>query len=215
MGRPARRQAEAGHDPQDQAAEDRSGSREADRGAHADADQAGEGTEESGTRARAAARTPEEGPMRGVRCAAAVVLALTSSAAVAQESRVAADLRREGDDVQSSCSGFDAKAIVGCVVTLATDEPFHVAIGSLAPKHGTEVGLAFAEHSTPNDRWRIGWNADAVAATSGSRRAGAYAKLVYRPPTPIVVVRPGATPPPGTTPRVTITEYPVVNVYAQ
>ena len=153
--------------------------------------------------------------MRRVRFAAAVVLALTSSAAVAQESRVAADLRRESEDIQSSCSGFDAKAIVGCVVTLATDDPFHIAIGSLAPKNGTAFGLAFAEHSTPNDRWRIGWNADAVAATSGSWRAGAYAKLVYRPPTPIVVVRPGTTPPSGTTPRVTITEYPVVNVYAQ
>ncbi len=40
-------------------------------------------------------------------------------------------------------------------MTVATDDPFHVAVGSLPPLNGTALGLAFAEHYTPNERWRI------------------------------------------------------------
>src|SRR5262249_38170321 len=57
------------------------------------------------------------------------------------------------------------------------------------------------------------WNADSVFATSGGWRAGGYMKLIYRPPSPIVVVRPGAAATPA--PRVPLVEYPVINVYAQ
>jgi hypothetical protein len=149
--------------------------------------------------------------MRGLTCAFVLV---ASVAASAQESQFAADLRREGDEIGESCgSGFTAKALVGCIVTLATADPFHVAIGSLAPQNGMGFGLAFAERLTPNDRWRIGWNADAVRASSGAWRAGAYMKFVYRPPSPIVVVRPGSGS--STTPHVGIVEYPVLNVYVQ
>jgi hypothetical protein len=139
---------------------------------------------------------------------------LTAATAAGQESRFAADLRREGEDIQKSCtSGIAPTELVGCVVTLATDDPLHVAAGSLAPQNGMGFGIAFVEHYTPNERWRISWNADTVFATSGGWRAGGYMKLVYRPASPIVVVRPGASSP--QTPRVPIVEYPVINVYAQ
>lgn len=143
---------------------------------------------------------------------------LIATPALAQESQLHADLRREGDDLRESCTGgLDAKKVVGCVVTLATDDPFHVAVGSLAPQNGMGFGLGFAEHYTPNERWRLSFNADAVAATSGSYRAGLYVKFIHTPIEPaggIVVIRPGATPPPPTRP-VAIREYPVFNLYAQ
>jgi hypothetical protein len=148
-----------------------------------------------------------------------VVLAiamLTTASAFGQESQFASDLRREGQDIRESCgNGFSAKSLVGCVIVLATDDPFHVAFGNLAPQNGMGFGLAFAEHYTPNERWRISWNADGVVAPSGSWRTGAYMKFIYRPPSPIIVVRPAGTGTAPSAPRVTITDYPVLNVYAQ
>jgi len=145
-----------------------------------------------------------------------VLIALLAAPVSAQESRFQSDLRREGEDLRSSCGGgFNPKSLVGCVVAVATEDPFHLAMGSLAPLNGTGFGLAFAEHYTPNEQWRISWNADTIFATSGSWRAGAYMKLIHIPKSGgITVVRPGATP--FTRPAaVTITEYPVLNVYAQ
>jgi hypothetical protein len=144
-----------------------------------------------------------------------VLVALLAAPLCAQESQFQSDLRREGEDLRSSCGGgFDVKKAIGCVVTVATDDPFHVAIGSLAPLNGTGFGLAFAEHYTPNEQWRISWNADSVLATSGSWRAGAYMKLIHIPKTGISVVRPGANQF-ARPAAVRITEYPVFNVYAQ
>jgi hypothetical protein len=170
--------------------------------------------------------------------AALLLFALTAAPAAAQESQFQSDLRREGDDVRSSCnSGFGVKQLVGCIVTLATDDPFHVALGSLPPLNGTGYGIAFAEHYTPNERWRLSWNADTVLATSGSWRAGGYMKFIYVPGSAgISVIRPGSARPPrpgqgseparsntaatslfqGSQPAsVAITEYPVFNLYAQ
>ena len=145
-----------------------------------------------------------------------LLLALVAAPCAAQESRFQSDLRREGEDLKESCAGgFDAKKIFGCIVTVATDDPFHLAVGSLAPLNGMGFGLAFAEHYTPNERWRISWNADSVIATSGSWRAGAYMKMIHIPDRPgITVVRPGGAPP-ARRPSVTITEYPIWNIYAQ
>src|SRR3954468_10178370 len=144
-----------------------------------------------------------------------LLAALLAVPASAQESQFQSDLRREGEDLRSSCGGgFDAKKAIGCVVAVATEDPFHVAIGSLAPLNGTGFGLAFAEHYTPNEQWRISWNADSVFATSGSWRAGAYMKLIHIPKKEITVVRPGANQF-ARPASVTITEYPVFNVYAQ
>ena len=145
-----------------------------------------------------------------------LLLALLAAPAAAQESRFQSDLRREGEDLKESCGGgFDLKKIFGCVVTVATDDPFHVAVGSLPPLNGTGFGLAFAEHYTPNERWRISWDADSVIATSGSWRSGLYMKMIHIPDRPgITVVRPGGTAP-ARRPSVTITEYPIWNIYAQ
>jgi hypothetical protein len=145
-----------------------------------------------------------------------LLLVLLAAPAAAQESQFQSDLRREGEDLHQSCgSGFGVKQLIGCVVTVATDDPFHVAVGSLPPLNGTALGLAFAEHYTPNERWRITWDADTVFSTTGSWRAGAYMKLIHIPDRPgISVVRPGAAAP-AAPPSVTITEYPVFNLYAQ
>jgi hypothetical protein len=144
--------------------------------------------------------------------ASLLLFLLTSVGAAAQESQFHADLRREGEDIRSSCGGgFGAKQLADCVVTLATEDPFHVAIGSLPPLNGMGFGAAFVEHYTPNENWRLSWNADGVLATSGSWRAGAYMKVIHIPPRRITVVQPGTTQPSD----VTITEYPIFNVYAQ
>jgi hypothetical protein len=151
--------------------------------------------------------------MRFVLLVSMVLMALP---AAAQESRLQADFRREAQDLQESClSGFDLKKAIGCIVTVATDDPLHIAVGSLSPLNGTAAGLGFAEHLTPNDQWRISFDADAVVATSGSWRAGTYIKFIHIPPRPgIVVVRPGEAAA-GHSPTVAITEYPIFNMYAQ
>jgi hypothetical protein len=145
-----------------------------------------------------------------------LLLMLIAAPAAAQESQFQSDLRREGDDIRNSCSGgFDAGQLVGCVVTLATDDPFHVAVGSLPPRNGMAFGLAFAEHFTPNERWRISWNADGVSAPSGSWRAGGHMKIIHIPARSGIVVRRPGTPQPAQQASVTITEYPIFNVYVQ
>jgi hypothetical protein len=136
--------------------------------------------------------------------------------AAAQESQFQSDLRREHQDISGSCgNGFSPKALVGCLVTVATDDPFHVAMGSLPPLNGTGFGLAFAEHYTPNEHWRLSWNADGVAATSGSWRAGAYVKIIHIPDRPAITVRRAGASQSTQRTLVTINEYPVFNVYAQ
>ena len=154
--------------------------------------------------------------MTAVRACALLLLALLAAPAAAQESRLHSDLRRESEDLKKSCGdGFDLKKLFGCVVTVATDDPVHLAVGSLPPLNGTGFGLAFVEHFTPNEHWRISWDADGVVSTSSSWRAGAYMKLIHIPDRPgITVVRPGMAAP-TRPPSVTIAEYPVWNVYAQ
>lgn len=139
---------------------------------------------------------------------------LVAAPLAAQESQFGSDLRREGEDLHANCgSGFGAKQIIGCAIAVATDDPLHVAIGSLAPLNGTAFGAAFSEHYTPNERWRLSWNADAVAASSGSWRAGVYMKLIHIPERTILVVPAGSAT--SSRPAVPITEYPVFNVYTQ
>jgi hypothetical protein len=150
------------------------------------------------------------------RAVAVLILALLAAPAAAQESQFQADLRREGEDLGKNCGGgFGVKQLVGCMVAVATDDPFHLAVGSLPPLNGTGFGLAFSEHYTPNERWRIMWDADSVISTNGSWRAGAYMKFIHIPDRPgITVIRPGASTP-SPPPSVTITEYPIFNLYAQ
>ncbi len=93
----------------------------------------------------------------------------------AQENILQADFRGEGERFQQSCTHF---SIAGCADLLFTDHPLHIAVGSLAPQNGFGAGLAFTAHYTPNENWRLFWDADAVATPNGSWRAGAYMTAV-------------------------------------
>ncbi|MES1255395.1 MAG: hypothetical protein ABUS56_07305 [Acidobacteriota bacterium] len=150
---------------------------------------------------------------RSTAFASLLSIVLTSLPVLAQESQVAADLRREREHVADSCGTFAPKAIAGCAYTLTTESPLHIALGSLAPTNGFAFGLAFDEHYTPNEAWRISWSADAVAAPSGAWRSGAYMRLVHTPATAGVVVRQPGTPAPRrpVTPRA----FAVLDLFAQ
>ncbi len=142
----------------------------------------------------------------------AIALALTAGRAIAQESQVGADFRREGEHLAESCGGFSPKALFGCAYTLTTDYPLHVALGSLAPQNGFAVGVAFSERYTPNEDWRLSWSGDAVAAPSGSWRAGAYMKIVRTPGLGVRVATPGSAAAAG---PVEAWEHPVLDIFAQ
>jgi len=111
-----------------------------------------------------------------------VVLWLAAVGALAQdpqESRLHAELRREGERAGEACK-FDFKAIPMCGYTLFTDHPLHIAAGSMPPQNGFGLGGAFVW--TKNTRnWRLSWDFDAVGATSGAWRTGGYMKLVHNP----------------------------------
>ncbi len=141
------------------------------------------------------------------------LLLLACASSYAQESQLGADFRHEKEDLQASCSGPFFKSFFGCAQTLFTDHPLHIAIGSLAPQNGFAAGPAFVAHYTPNERWRLSWDADAVASKNSSWRAGVYMKAVYIPRETIGVT----TGTPGQAPKsnLTVREYPIINVYAQ
>lgn len=131
----------------------------------------------------------------------------------AQESQLRADFRGEADRLKSNCSGFNFKSLGSCAVVLFTDHPLHIAVGSIAPLNGFGAGAAFVVHWTPNERWRLNWNVDAVGSNNGSWRAGAYMKAIYIPKEKIIV-RTGASAT-ARKPKLAVHLYPVFNLYAQ
>ncbi len=143
-----------------------------------------------------------------------IFLFVAGSYAHAQETQLQADFRHEKEDLQKDCSGSFFKAITGCAQDLFTDHPLHIAAGSIAPQNGFGLGPAFVAHHTPNERWRLSWDVDAIGSTNGSWRAGAYMKAIYVPRENIGVITttPGQPPPKS---NLTVREYPVINVYAQ
>ena len=141
---------------------------------------------------------------------AIVALYLSASALSAQESQLAADFRKEGEALKETCGAFKLKSIPSCAATLFTDHPLHIAAGSIAPQNGFGAGLAFVSHYTPNESWRLSFNADGVASSNGSWRAGGYMTAVYVPRRTIVVL-PGGS---GTS-NLSVREYPVFHVYGQ
>ncbi len=143
-------------------------------------------------------------------CLAAVLLA--AKAALAQETQLGADFRKEGEAIKKDCSSFSFGALASCGEDLFTDHPLHIAVGSLAPQNGFGVGPAFVAHWTPNETWRLNWNVDAVATSNLSWRAGAYMTAVWDRH-PGIVVNPGGTP--GKKSNLKVTEYPTFHVFAQ
>ncbi len=153
-----------------------------------------------------------------MRCSVVVIFLLVS-AAVAQESWVHADFRREGERVADACKFHNFMSVGSCAYTLFTDHPLHIAAGSMPPQNGFGLGAAYvAARNTKN--WRTSWDIDAVGATSGSWRAGGYFKLIHTPAQPIVVSIPTPTAPgqPAKKPvkhEVRVHPYTVFNLYAE
>jgi len=137
-----------------------------------------------------------------------VLLSLLSTGlAWSQESRLHAEFRQEMDQLRS-CTMFTFKSVPGCAEALFTGHPLHVAIGSIAPQNGFAAGPAFVYHWTPNERWRLNFNADAVISANASWRAGVYVKAIYVPKEEIGV----SSAPPSTS---LVREYPILSAYTQ
>lgn len=150
-----------------------------------------------------------------------VLLGFISTVALAQESPLRAEFRREGERVSEACN-FTLKSIPMCGYTLFTDHPLHIAAGSMPPQNGFGVGGAFVWAKNTRN-WRMSWDFDAVDATSGAWRAGGYMKLIHTPHSQHPTIE-GVTPAPGdsfqTSDNSTGTApfthpYTVFNLYAQ
>src|SRR4029453_16509563 len=138
---------------------------------------------------------------------------LVAAPALAQggqsESTLGAGFWLEGEAIKEDCKSF--KTFVSCAATLATSDPVHVAIGSIAPQNGFAFGPAIVAERPTGENWRLSWSGDIVAAAGGAWRAGAYLKMVrtgVRLPVPVGA---GA----GSDASAGISPYPVFNVYAQ
>ena len=125
----------------------------------------------------------------------------------AQESALGADFRKEGERFHENCLSFK---LIGCGQLLFTDHPLHIAVGSLAPGNGFGAGLALTTHYTPNEDWRLFWNADAVGTPNGSWRAGTYMSAVLMRHRTIST-RMGT----GQTSNLTLQDMPVFHGYVQ
>jgi hypothetical protein len=101
------------------------------------------------------------------------------------ESALHAELRLEEGRFSDSCGKF---SLAGCLQTLFTDHPLHVAVGSIAPQNGFAAGLALVTHYDAS-RWYLKWDTDGVASSNGSWRAGLYMKIIPVAPRKIVAMK--------------------------
>ncbi|MFZ0960807.1 MAG: hypothetical protein WAO35_07860 [Terriglobia bacterium] len=107
-------------------------------------------------------------------------------------------------------------SIGGCLGDLFTGKPFHIGFGSLSPQNGEGLGPALVFEHEPTENWRFHIDADAIATTNLSWRAGVYLNAIHvhsekmqvthvtRRPTKAAAVKPFELP-----------LSPGVNVYAQ
>lgn len=134
------------------------------------------------------------------------------------ELSLAQDFQGEGTRLGTGCGGkFSFSLIANCGELLFTDHPLHIAIGSLAPQNGFGAGAALVGHWTTT-RWRNSWDVDAVAAPSGSWRAGGYLTFVRSggPASGSDVVVNRGRPQPGNNPAIDIMqEMPVFHLYSE
>jgi hypothetical protein len=91
---------------------------------------------------------------------------------------LANDFRLESSNFKSSCTGFTLAAVGSCAEVLFTDDPLHIAVGSMAPQNGFGAGIALV-HPWITSNWRNSWDVDAVASSDGSWRAGGYMTFVW------------------------------------
>lgn len=143
----------------------------------------------------------------------AASLLFMCTVARAQESRMHADFRGEGERFHQSCGEPSLKNLPGCVELLFTDFPLHIAVGSIAPQNGFGAGLAIVDHWTPNESWRNSWDIDAVGSNNGSWRAGGYLTFVHTPVEKITVISTSSGKPAPT--HLSVHPYPVFNLFAQ
>jgi hypothetical protein len=143
-----------------------------------------------------------------------IVVMLSSSPATQpavtqdHETQIGADFRREREALGNDCA---LRTFYQCIVDLATEDPLHVSVGSLAPQSGFGFGGAFVEHYTPEGKdWKYSWDVDAVRASSGSWRGGAYMKIVHDK-VGAVGVRPAGSPHRSRARDA----YPIFNIYVE
>ncbi|MGA3088979.1 MAG: hypothetical protein ABSD75_10220 [Terriglobales bacterium] len=154
-----------------------------------------------------------------MRWSLAVLLAFASAMTLAQEDRLHADFRREGERVADACQDFSFHSVPGCAYELFTDHPLHIAAGSMPPQNGFALGPAFVADKHTTD-WRLTWDVDAVASSNASWRAGGYMKLIHTPPEQIHVIVPSPgnateTKPAPKRPSNLVHPFTVFNLYAQ
>ena len=100
--------------------------------------------------------------------------ASTSRPAVAPEERSAIRdaFAKEWEALRKDCSQ-GLEALENCAVAIITGQPLYLALGSLAPQSGFGFGAALVgRRNFVASPWRLLWNADALAARTGSWRTG-------------------------------------------
>ena len=134
------------------------------------------------------------------------LLAATVVQAGAQDPGSQNGLQREIQDFQKDCGEGGLKAVIDCTKDAFTEQPIHLAVGTIAPQDGFGVGPSLVESRNTAD-WRLALNADAVVSTNASWRAGAYLKVVFAKHAVTDPLAPkGLSVPP---------EYPSMNFYVQ
>jgi len=134
-----------------------------------------------------------------------------SSPAAAATTATPVDSPNEWDKLKDSCGSFTFKAVPDCAEELFTGQPFHIAVGSIAPQNGFGAGVAYVDHKNFQD-WRTTWNVDAVASNNASWRAGAYLQIIHSGQKLIGSHLGSQNVKPNWT---ELPEHPVINLYAQ